>query len=59
MCPYLDTAKTHSGWSNGACLRESGIGWNAMDEAYQPFWRKGGEPLQKLDLRFCFAVVLD
>jgi hypothetical protein len=27
ICPYLDTAKHQSGWSNGSVLRPSGIGW--------------------------------
>jgi hypothetical protein len=37
--PYFNS-KTHSGWSKGAGLRESGIGWNAIGRAYQGRWRK-------------------
>jgi hypothetical protein len=41
--PSYFNSKTHSGWSKGAGLRESGIGWNAIGKAYFTLGRKVGE----------------
>src|SRR6266404_4595506 len=41
--PSYFNSKTHSGWSKGAGLRESGIDWNAIGRAYQLSQRTLGE----------------
>lgn len=46
--PSYFSSEIQSGWSNGASLRESGIGWNAMRKSYQGRGRKVGE----VELRF-------
>jgi hypothetical protein len=60
MCPYLDTAKIHSGWSKGAVFRDNGIGWRSAigGKNNKPLGERGAKQVvPHFEFRDLFGIV--